>query len=212
MSDWTLDALARQANGWVSVAGGAMVHRTAIVGFEPMRAPAFARGIDHGLPAPLLASGVSVGPFATVYNGCIIGEGSQICPYAHVREGVVVGRRCVIGAVVGLGYDVQVGDDTQIMTNSVIAGGTVIGPRCFVSVGVIVVNDDRPHGYRWRGVTPVRIGSDCVIGAGACLRPGVTIGDGATIAMGAVVTRDVPPGALVKGMPARQEAIAHVSV
>lgn len=188
---------------------GAMAHETAIVGFQPMRGRAFAKPIDQNLPPVSLALGVVIGPYAIIYAGAIIGEDTQVCPYAHIREGAKIGKRCVIGVGVRIGYDAVIGDDCQIMDDTHISGGTVIGDRCFISVQVLAVNDDRPRGYQWKGVTPVKIGSDVVVGAGGRLRPGVTIGDGVTIAMGAVVTRDVPPGETVKGMPARIETRAE---
>lgn len=195
-------SLMAAANAWLDVEGGARVHATAIVGLQPMRGAAFARPVtDH--PAPRLAAGVVIGPFAVVYAGATIGEDTQVCPFAHVREGVVIGRRCVVGVGAKLGYSAAMGEDCQIMDDAHLSGGTMVGDRTFISVQVAGVNDDAPRGYRWRGVTPVRIGSDCVIGAGARLRPGITVGDGATIAMGAVVTRDVEPGAVIKGPPAR---------
>ena len=192
-------------------ASGARVHRTALIGFGPMRSPTFAKPIDENLPSVSLASGVTIGPYAIVYAGAIIGEDTQVCPYAHIREGVKIGARCIVGVGVRIGYDAVVGDDCQIMDDTHISGGTVIGDRCFISVHVSANNDDRPRGYKWKGITPVRIGSDVVIGAGARLRPGVSVGDGATVAMGAVVTRDVPAGATVKGMPARVEHPAEAA-
>jgi acetyltransferase-like isoleucine patch superfamily enzyme len=138
-----------------------------------------------------------------VYAGAEIGEDTVICPYAHIREGAKIGKRCVIGVGVRIGFDAWIGDHVQIMDDTHISGGTVIGDRCFVAQHVCTANDDKPRGYVWKGITPVTIGADCVIGAGARLRPGITIGAGATIAMGAVVTRDVPAGAMVKGEPAR---------
>jgi acetyltransferase-like isoleucine patch superfamily enzyme len=167
-----------------------------------MRGPAFARPTTEQ-PEARLGRGVVVAPYAIVYAGAEIGEDTQICPYAHIREGVRIGKRCVIGCGVRIGFDAVIGDDVQIMDDTHISGGTVIGNNCFISVQVLAVNDDKPRGYEWKGITPVTIGSNVVVGAGARLRPGIRIGDDATIAMGAIVTRDVPAGAMVKGEPAR---------
>lgn len=198
----TLSDLADAANRWHVLDGPVRVHVTALVGLQPMRGAAFARPVqDH--PFPVLAAGVAIGPYAIVYAGASIGADTQVCPYAHIREGVRIGQRCVIGIGAKLGYDAEMGSDCQIMDDSHLSGGTVVGDRTFISVQCLGVNDDAPRGYRWRGVTPVRIGDDCVIGAGARLRPGISIGNGATIAMGAVVTRDVAAGAVIKGPPAR---------
>lgn len=190
---------------WNVTPACARVHATALFGFQPMRGPAFARPVQDQ-PPPQLGRGVVIGPFAIIYAGCTIGEDTQVCPNAHIREGTSIGRRCVIGAGVHLGYDVTIGDDVKIMDDAHLGGGTTVGDRTFISVQVLAVNDDRPGGYQWKGITPCRIGAGVMLGAGARLRPGVTIGDGAIVGMGAVVTRDVAPYATVMGVPARLAA------
>ena len=192
---------------WIHFPSGARVHATAILGMQPMQSPTFARPVAE-YPAPILYAGVTIAPYAIIYAGCIIGANTQVCPQAHIREGVQIGENCVIGVGVRIGYNAIIGNNVQIMDDTHISGGTIIGDGTFVSVHVVAVNDDRPAGYVWKGVTPVTIGAGCVIGAGAKLRPGVKIGDGATVAMGAVVTRDVPAGAMVKGAPARVDHYA----
>lgn len=192
-----------QANDWHLLPNELMIHRTALIGFQPMRHKTFAKQITGVYNMPKLADGVTIGPYAVLYMGCEIGEGTQICPYSHIREGVVVGKRCVIGVNVKLGYDVQVGDDCQLMDDVHVSGGTIIGNRCFISVHALMVNDDKPKGYQWKGVTPVIVEDDCVIGAGVKLRPGIRIGKGSLIGMGSVVTKDIGEWSVVKGPPAQ---------
>lgn len=81
--------------------------------------------------------------------------------------------------------------------------GCMIGPHCYVT--------DHDHGIAAHSAissqplisAPVRLGRDVWLGAGAVVLKGVTIGDGAVVGAGAVITRDVPAGAIVAGVPGR---------
>ncbi|MFG0288101.1 MAG: DapH/DapD/GlmU-related protein, partial [Rhodopirellula sp. JB044] len=83
-----------------------------------------------------------------------------------------------------------------------------IGDLTQIGPGVQILTPDHPRdpGQRRAGLEfgrPVRIGSNVWIGGGALILPGVTVGDDAIVGAGAVVTRDVPPGAVMVGVPAR---------
>ncbi len=85
-------------------------------------------------------------------------------------------------------------------------GGIEIGDRVLIGHRVVMATLDHDLAPTRRALlhaAPIRIGSDVWIGAGAVITRGVTVGDGAVIAAGAVVTRDVPPGCVVGGVPAR---------
>ena len=109
--------------------------------------------------------------------------------------------RLVIGNDSGLGYGSQIS----------IGEGVFIGERCHIATGVNISGyDGHPSDLAARRAglpdeipPPIRIGNDVWIGSGAMIRKGVTIGDEAIVAAHAVVTRDVPPGALVGGVPAK---------
>ena len=80
-----------------------------------------------------------------------------------------------------------------------------IGTDCVLADGVFIASTDHQPGDRSAsaGTGPVTIGDRVFLGQRAIVLGGVTIGDGATVGAGAVVTRDVPPGAVVAGVPAR---------
>lgn len=79
----------------------------------------------------------------------------------------------------------------------------MIGPSCYITDHDHATAAGRPVGAQGLVSAPVRIGADVWIGAGAIVLKGVALGDGAVIGAGAVVTRDVAPGEVVAGSPAR---------
>ncbi|HOG07545.1 MAG: DapH/DapD/GlmU-related protein [Syntrophales bacterium] len=105
---------------------------------------------------------------------------------------------------VTIGDHVSIGPDVILQAHAPI----MIGTYTLISAGVAVVTAN--HGLDRRGLdmrpevpAPVRIGRDCWIGAGALVLPGVTIGDGTVVGAGSVVSRDLPPGMICIGVPAK---------
>jgi maltose O-acetyltransferase len=123
-----------------------------------------------------------------------------------------VGADCVIRPpfFCDYGYNIRLGDGVFLNFNCVILDivTVTIGDRTQIGPAVQIYAADHPRDAESRrdGLEfgrPVTIGTDVWIGGGAIIVPGVTIGDGAVIGAGSVVTRDVAPGAIVAGNPAR---------
>jgi len=105
-----------------------------------------------------------------------------------------------------------VGDDVGMSGSSICAAEEVrIGSCCLLGANVLVTDSDfhpiEPEGRRYRRdnvrVSPVHIGDNVFLGAGAMILKGVTIGENAVIGAGSVVTSDVPPNTVAAGAPAR---------
>lgn len=126
-----------------------------------------------------------------------IGARATVGPYASLRAGTRVGADAHIGTFVEL-KNAEIGDATKIPHLSYI-GDAEVGPRTNLGAGTITANYDGHEKHR------TVIGADVKTGVHTVLRAPVTIGDGAYTAAGAVVTHDVPPGALAKGVPAEIE-------
>jgi len=141
----------------------------------------------------LLGRNVYLGKFINLY-GCKIGDNSKIGAFVEIQKNAVVGDNC------------------KISSHTFICEGVTIEDNVFVGHGVMFINDTYPRATAGDGIlqteadwkvemTLVRKGAS--IGSGATILCGVTIGDGALVGAGAVVTRDVPPGMIVAGTPAR---------
>lgn len=142
------------------------------------------------------------------------GEGSVIVAPRQLRgtDRIHIGRGCAIhpgawlqceqgGGPLTIGDGTYFGHDVHVHA----ADPVSIGSRCVLADGVFVTatehgRDDRSSSH---ASGPVTIGDDVFIGQRAVILGGVSVGDGATIGAHAVVTRDVEPGQVVAGVPAR---------
>jgi acetyltransferase-like isoleucine patch superfamily enzyme len=157
-------------------------------------------------------------------GGTVIGAGvvvrSGAVVYAHVQVGVntLIGHHTLLRTAVQIGADTQLGHhltverSTRIGRNvrcspgSHLTSSTVLADRVFLGAGVRTINDKTltwrdPH--REPTLTAPRFDAGAKVGSGSEVLAGVTIGERALVGAGSLVTRDVPPGALAYGHPAR---------
>ena len=138
---------------------------------------------------------------ATIGDWVVMGQDVKVWQYATICDGAELGDRCVIGSCAWIGKGVVMGDDCRIQHGVFLPNGTQIGHRVFFGPNASLTDDRYPivNNPDYVAEPPI-IGNDVSIGAGAVILPGVRIWDGAMIGAGAVVTRDVAPGVLVRGL------------
>lgn len=134
-----------------------------------------------------------------------IGEGTQIWQYTVVLPGARIGRDCNLNAHCLVENDVVIGDRVTLKSGVFLWDGTTVEDDVFIGPNATFTNDRFPRSRR-KPATFQRIvlKRGASIGANATILGGVTIGEGAIVGAGSVVTRDVPPGVIVRGNPARE--------
>ena len=126
--------------------------------------------------------------------GCVIGDESRIGAFVEIQKNAFIGARC------------------KISSHTFICEGVNVEDEVFVGHGVMFTNDTYPRATNpdgsaqseadWK-VVETRVCKRASIGSNATILCGITIGEGALVGAGAVVTKDVPPYAIVAGVPAK---------
>ncbi len=147
----------------------------------------------------LIAADVKLGKNVRIYDftnlyGCEIGDDVKIGTFVEVQKGSKIGNRC------------------KVSSHTFICEGVVLEDDVFIGHNVTFINDRYPRATNGTGQLQTEADWKCVgtlvkrgasVGSGATLMCGITIGENALIGAGSVVTKDVPPGAVVAGNPAR---------
>ncbi len=140
-----------------------------------------------------LGRGVRIHGFTNLY-GCEIGDNVKIGTFVEIQKGARIGNHC------------------KISSHTFICEGVVLEDEVFVGHNVTFINDRYPRATNGQGELQADTDWKCIptyvkrgasIGSGATLLCGITIGERAVVGAGSVVTRDVPPCAVVAGNPAR---------
>lgn len=157
-------------------------------------------------------------PTALVEADVAIGEGSSIWDNVHVRRGASIGRDCIVGEKTYVAYGVRIGDRCKLNACVYVCAEVVIEDGVMIAAHTVFTNDRFPRACdpdltalltsaptEATLTTTVRRGT--TIGANCTIGPGLELGEFCMIGMGSVVTRNVPPHALVQGNPARLAGI-----
>lgn len=146
----------------------------------------------------LIAPDVKLGKHVKIYNfvnlyGCKIGDNTKIGTFVEIQKNAFVGKNC------------------KISSHSFICEGVIIEDEVFIGHNVNFINDKYPEATTggmlqtetdWT-VIPTKVKKGASVGTGAVIMCGITIGEKAIVGAGSVVTKDVPPFAIVAGNPAK---------
>jgi UDP-2-acetamido-3-amino-2,3-dideoxy-glucuronate N-acetyltransferase len=145
-------------------------------------------------------------PTAFVDEGCKIGKGVKIWHFSHIMPGCTLGENCNIGQNVVISPEVVLGKNVKVQNNISIYTGVTCDDDVFLGPSMVFTNVINPRSaiVRKHEYAKTHVGKGASIGANATIVCGHDIGAYAFIGAGAVVTKTVPPYALVVGNPARQ--------
>ena len=143
---------------------------------------------------------------AYVDEGCVIGAGTKIWHFSHIMSNCIIGENCNIGQNVVVSPEVRLGRNVKIQNNVSVYTGVICEDDVFLGPSMVFTNVINPRSAVARKneykQTILRRGAS--VGANATIVCGNEIGEYALIGAGSVITKPVPPYALVVGNPARQ--------
>ena len=144
---------------------------------------------------------------AVIDEGCEIGAGTKIWHFSHIMPNSKIGENCNIGQNVVISPEVVLGRNVKVQNNVSIYTGVICEDDVFLGPSMVFTNIINPRSavLRKNRYAPTLVKRGASIGANATIVCGNDIGEFAFIGAGAVVTKSVPPYALVVGNPGRQD-------
>ena len=145
-------------------------------------------------------------PTAVIDEGCTIGSGTKLWHFSHVMKDCSIGDNCNLGQNVVVSPGVVLGTNVKVQNNVSIYTGVICEDDVFLGPSMVFTNIINPRSaiIRRDQYVETRVEKGASIGANATVICGNTIGAYALIGAGAVITKDVPPYALIVGNPGRQ--------
>jgi UDP-2-acetamido-3-amino-2,3-dideoxy-glucuronate N-acetyltransferase len=149
---------------------------------------------------------IVIHPSAIVDEGAQIGAGTKVWHWVHICPGARIGAQCSFGQNVFVGNRVVIGDNVRVQNNVSIYDDVTLEDDVFCGPSMVFTNviNPRAHVSRKNEYLRTLVKRGATIGANATVVCGHTLGEFAFVGAGAVITRDVPPYALMVGAPARR--------
>ena len=191
------------AHEGVALGEGSVVEDYCILGSPP-------RGAREGELPTIIGEGAVIRSHTVIYAGNTIGRNFQTGNKVNIRESNRIGDNVSVGTLSVIEHHVEIADNVRIHTQAFVPEFTVLEEGCWIGPNVVITNAKYPlsPSAKHELAGPV-IRKGAKIGANSTILPGVVIGENALVGAGSVVTRDVAPGDVVVGNPAR--VISHIS-
>jgi len=169
-----------------------------------------AKGVNPGERMLIIGKNAIIRSHSVFYSGSRIGNNFQCGHGALIREDCLIGDDCSVGSGSVIEFKVSIGKGVRVHSQVFIPEFSILEDGCWIGPNVVLTNAKFPRATRTKElISGVRICSNSIIGANCTILPGVVIGAGSLVGAGSVVTKDVPPGYIVVGNPAR--VISQVS-
>lgn len=186
------------------IGDGTEIFDGAVIGRPPKGAGNLVHKIEKSFEPVEIGQNCVIGSNAVIYASNKIGNNVLIGDGASLREGGVIGNNVVFSRLCTTNHHVTIKDDAKILDTTHITSRTIIEEEVFVGTGVNTTNDNRMtiKGTEVGDANIIVLKKGCKIGSGATLLPNVKVGENAIVGAGSVVTKDVPDGVTVMGIPA----------
>ena len=152
----------------------------------------------------IIGNDATIRSHTVIYAGNVIGNNFQTGNKVNIRESNRIGHNVSVGTLSVIEHHVEIGDNVRIHTHAFIPEYSMLEEGCWIGPNVVFTNAKYPLAAdAKKHLVGPTIRRGAKIGANATVLPGVVVGEHALVGAGAVVVRDVPPGAIVVGNPAR---------
>lgn len=177
----------------------------AVIGKQPMKSIISVVTSENNPDPAIIMNNCIIGTNAVIYAGSTIGSNVMIADFASIREDVIIGNKTIIGRGVAIENKCTIGYRCKLETYCHIAPYSVLEDYVFIAPNVFTSNDnyagrDKERLKHFKGITVLKGGR---LGVGCIVMPGITIGQDAFVGAGSLITRNIPPGEIWYGSPAR---------
>jgi len=187
------------------IKAGVEIFDHCVIGKIPLAPGCTSREVKTEFNATVIGEKTILSPGCIIYAGTIVGNNTLLGDNCSIREDCEIGSFSIISRNVTVNYNTKIGNHTKVMDNAHITGNAIIGNNVFISVLVATTNDNTMgrEEYDDGHVGGPIIEDGVTVGAAANILPNVRIGANSIIGASALVTKDVPSGKVVMGVPGK---------